>query len=323
MTDRLRPAVERNDPDELLRLIDGLTAAQEWEELHRLGVLCRDAVERGKQLWGVAEHVDYRLALEAPGPWAGPAVQAGAGRYTLGPLHEVAASTHDWGELAPHLAPGLPLTMTAHERVVRGDDLAEEPQVNAAVLEIPLRLEPWEPVYQLATFQSDRLDFPSPPLPEMGWFESDDARRMVDDDVAEALLGLVRPWSDESNGRAETVAVEGGAVEAIASLGARRGRIARVDPAEGLRWMAWAAADGGAHGRRRGTAVGRFEAWWTAAALAGIEWAPDPGQLGEAVGALEWYLWGDPAPDTGWSLRIAVADPGRRRAWALSALDAE
>jgi hypothetical protein len=323
VTDRLRSAVERNDPDELLRLIDGLTAARDWKEVHRLGVLCRDAVERGKQLWGVAEHVDYRLALEAPAKWAGPAVQAGAGRYTLGPLHEVAASTHEWEELAPHLARGLPLTMTAHERVIRGDNLMELPLVDPAVLEIPLRLEPWEPVYQLATFHSDRLDFPSPPLPEMERFESRDALRMPDVEVVEALLGLVRPWTDESNGRAETVAVEGGAKEAIASLGARRGRIARIDPAEAIRWMAWGAADGGAHGRRRGTAVGRFEAWWTAAALAGTGWPPNPDQLGEAIGALEWYLWGDPAPDTGWSLRMAVADPARGRGWALSALDAE
>ena len=323
MTDRLRSTVERNDPDELLRLIDGLTSAEDWDEVYRLGVLCRDAVERGKQLWGVAEHVDYRLALEAPGRWAGRAVQAGAGRYTLGPLHEVAASTHDWDELAPHLAPGLPLTMTAHERVVRGDDLAEEPMVDQAVLEIPMRLESWEPDYQVATFRSDRLDFPSPPLPEMERFESGDAPRVADVAVAEAMLGLVRPWSDESNGRAETVAVEGGATDAIGALGARRGRIARLDPSEGLRWMAWAAADGGAHGRRRGTAVGRFEAWWTAAALANAEWPPDPDRMGEAIEQLEWYLWGDPAPDTGWSLRIAVADAARRRAWALSALDAE
>ena len=219
MTDRLRSTVERNDPDELLRLIDGLTSAEDWDEVYRLGVLCRDAVERGKQLWGVAEHVDYRLALEAPGRWAGRAVQAGAGRYTLGPLHEVAASTHDWDELAPHLAPGLPLTMTAHERVVRGDDLAEEPMVDQAVLEIPMRLESWEPDYQVATFRSDRLDFPSPPLPEMERFESGDAPRVADVAVAEAMLGLVRPWSDESNGRAETVAVEGGATDAIGALG--------------------------------------------------------------------------------------------------------
>ena len=323
MTDTLRSAVERNDPDELLRLIDGLTSAEEWGEVHRLGVLCRDAVERGKQLWGVAEHVDYRLALEAPPNWAGAAVQEGAGRYTLGPLHEVAASTHVWNELVPHLAAGLPLTMTAHERVVRGDDLAEEPRVDPAVLEIPLRLEPWEPRYQVATFHSDRLDFPSPMLPDMERFESGDAPRVADVEVSEAMLGLVRPWSDESNGRAEMVTVEGEAKEAIASLGARRGRIARVDPTDGMRWMAWAAADGGAHGRRRGTAVGRFEAWWTATMLTGEEWPPDPALLGEAIGSLEWYVWGDPAPDTGWSLRIAVADPGRHRAWALSALDAE
>ena len=34
--------------------------------------------------------------------------------------------------------------------------------------------------------------------------------------------------------------------------------------------MAWTAASGGAHGRRRGMAAGRFSAWWTAAALTGL-----------------------------------------------------
>ena len=61
--------------------------------------------------------------------------------------------------------------------------------VDPAVLEIPMRLESWEPDYQVATFRSDRLDFPSPPLPEMERFESGDAPRVADVAVAEAMLG--------------------------------------------------------------------------------------------------------------------------------------
>ena len=47
----------------------------------------------------------------------------GAGRFALGPLSEVAASTHTWAELAPHAPPGPLAAVTAHERVVRGEDL--------------------------------------------------------------------------------------------------------------------------------------------------------------------------------------------------------
>ena len=87
--------------------------------------------------------------------------------------------------------------------------------------------------------------------------------------------------------------------------------------------------DGVGGGRRRSPRAEEGDRGWQVRGLVdgglspGSNGPPDPGQLGEAVGALEWYLWGDPAPDTGWSLRIAVADPARRRGWALSALDAE
>ena len=50
-----------------------------------------------------------------------------------------------------------------------------------------------------------------------------------------------------------------------ASLAAR---LAVLTPAEALAWLAWAGASGGAHGRRRGNAIGRFGAWWVLAALA-------------------------------------------------------
>ena len=194
MTDRLRSTVERTDPDELLRLIDGLTSAEDWDEVYRLGVLCRDAVERGKQLWGVAEHVDYRLALEAPGRWAGWAA-GGSREIHAGPASRGGGIHPRLGRAGTTPRSRTSPTMTAHERVVRGDDLAEEPMVDQAVLEIPMRLESWEPDYQVATFRSDRLDFPSPPLPEMERFESGDAPRVADVAVAEAMLGLGSvPW---------------------------------------------------------------------------------------------------------------------------------
>ena len=86
--------------------------------------------------------------------------------------------------------------------------------------------------------------------------------------------------------------------------------------------MAWTAASGGAHARRRGMAAGRFDAWWTAATVAGLgdDWTPD--ELGRAVGELHWFVWDAGEPDTGWWFRLAVDDPGHGLAWAVTAADA-
>ena len=94
-----------------------------------------------------------------------------------------------------------------------------------------------------------------------------------------------------------------------------------VDEALGL--LAWAGASGGAHGRRRGMARGRFEAWWCAAALTGLDeaWPPDGEDLGGAVAELSWWRWDDGTPPTGWHLLIAVEDPADGLAWALDARD--
>ena len=63
----------------------------------------RASHERGRQHWPAAEYAEYRLALEAPGEFAALVIDEGAGRFALGPLTEVAASTHTWDEMAPHL----------------------------------------------------------------------------------------------------------------------------------------------------------------------------------------------------------------------------
>ena len=90
--------VEVGDLDELTRHIDRLCSAGDWDGLVDLRDRCRRALERGKQLWPAASHAEYRLALEAPGQWAGAVLVPGAGAFALGPLPEVAASTHTWAE---------------------------------------------------------------------------------------------------------------------------------------------------------------------------------------------------------------------------------
>ena len=84
--------------------------------------------------------------------------------------------------------------------------------------------------------------------------------------------------------------------------------------------LAWSAASGGAHGRRRGMATGRFEAWWALAVLTGVDddWPTDPGPAAEA---LTWLLWEPDEPTIGWSCRLAVEDPVDGLAWALDATD--
>lgn len=316
-------AIEGSDTDELIRVVDGLCEIREWDTLIELRRRCDEAVTRGKQLWGVSEFIRYRLALDAPGRWAGPVVSEGESRFTLGPLTEVAASTKTWGELDPHLAPGPHRAMVAHERVVRGETLLDA-DVDPHVLELPLDLEPWEPAYEIPRYRSDRLEVGTPPAPSVGEAAGLSAGPAVDDpDGPRSLLALVDHWVDDSNGRAEAVCVEGDAGAAVGALGVSRAGLARIDPATALAWMAWAAADGGAHGRRRGTALGRFSAWWTAHELAGLDWPVGPADLGAAVHDLAWFRWDEGAPETGWVLKLAVESAGEGLSWAVSAVDRE
>jgi hypothetical protein len=89
--------------------------------------------------------------------------------------------------------------------------------------------------------------------------------------------------------------------------------------------MAWAGASGGAHGRRRGAATGRFAAWWAAAALVDLshDWPLSADELDVAVNEMRWFLWDEGAEPIGWSLRLAVEDPDADLAWALVASDAD
>lgn len=322
----LAEAVEEGDPAKLLRLIDGLCNARDWDGLVDLKGRCRHAVDRGKQLWAIADHIEYRLALEAPGRWSGPMVFEGAGRFTLGPLPEVAASRHTWGELSPHLPHGPARTVTAYERVIRGEDL-QATDIDPLALELPLTLAEWEPTYPVAEYHADKADFPSPEVPRMQevTLPENPPETAGDTDSVDALLGLGRVWTDESNGRAEAVSVHGDATSAIRALGPSHARLKPISPQLGMALMAWAGSSGGAYGRRPGAAAGRYSAWWTAAALTDLleDWPVRPTDLGEAITELTWYLWSDLVPPTGWSLHLAVEDPAHGLAWAVAAVDAK
>ena len=312
--------VASGDLDALVRLVDGLCVNREWSGVVELRDRCRHAIERGLQLWPAAEYAEYRLALDASPEFAGPVVTETAGRFALGPLWEVAASTHGWGELEPHLPAGPARAMAGHERVLRGDHVPAA-EVDGVIFELPLQIEPWEPTYPLAVYRPSEAQFPTPTRPRFEESEVAAAPTVTDDDAEEALRDLVRPWAEQSNGRAATVAVAGDALGAVGALGHESVMAVRIDGADALAWMAWAAADGGAYGRRRGGPAGRFAAWWAAATMADLDWPPDPDDLGAAIDELSWWLWEPPDAAPGWHLHLAVDDPEHGLGWALSAED--
>jgi hypothetical protein len=329
----LQPLVDAADVPALLRAVDGCCASRSWDALVDLAARCREAIELGKQLWPVAMHIEYRLAYEAPGPYAAGVLRPGVARFALGPLTEVAASTHTWAELADGLGDRASASAVAQERVIRGEDLRTAMPVDQ--VELPLRRQPWEPLYALPTYRDREALFPAPDVVAA---LRGTARRLhgeaplADDLGVEALRAVVETWTAQSEGQVEAVAVDGDAASAVALLSP----VAAIEPITGqqaLAWLQWSGASGGAYGRRPGGAAGRFAAWWALAALAGVPWPEQvagdddfAAALGDALDELRWYRW---RPDTdaagndrdGWHLHLAVHDPVDELAWAVSASD--
>ncbi|HSQ37627.1 MAG TPA: hypothetical protein VLS92_07030 [Acidimicrobiia bacterium] len=321
---RLSALIADGDLDGLVRLVGELCSEADWQGVVLLRDRARAALERGLQLWPAAEYAEYRLALEAPGDFAGPVVVEGAGRFALGPLWEVAASSHPWVELGGHVPAGPARSLAAHERVLRGEDLTGDTSIDRGVLDIPLVLQGWEPRYPVAVFHADKADFPSPPRPALRPRTLPPAGREVEDDESsEALINLARPWAEQSNGRVKAALVEGDAAAAIAALGYGEVWAGELDGSAALAWMAWAGASGGAYARRRGAAAGRLAAWWAAAALAGLDWPVEPGVLGEALAAMRWLAWEPPEFTSGWGLHLAGEVPAEGLAFAIAGADAQ
>ncbi|MDQ3877245.1 MAG: DUF6183 family protein [Actinomycetota bacterium] len=317
----VRELIEAADLNGLLRAVDGLCERRDWDSLIDLADACEDALERGKQLWPIAAHIDYRLALESPGEIAASVLDPDGTRFALGPLTEVAASTHTWEELAAHIEAPQSAAYVAQERVLRSEVLTGDDRAHAEVLELPLELLEWEPAYRLPVYAKDHVEVQEP------WdavvLEAVDSRpgeRIDDPEVLHALLELVRPWTTESNGAARAVVVEGTADQAAAAI-SDAVRIAQISGEDALQRMAWAAASGGAHGRRRGGALGRSLAWHVVATLYGLEWPPPYDEMQAATRHLRFYLWDEGEPEEGWVLRLAVSDPEDGWSAAIAATD--
>jgi hypothetical protein len=317
--------IDLGDLDELIRRVDDLCDSGDWPGLLDLRDRSRAAFERGRQLWPAASHAEYRLALQAPGRFAAAVLAPGAGRFALGPLSEVAASTHTWDELGRHLGSSPDAALVAQERVLRGEDLRDQAgRLPPSAADLPLVLQPWERGYPQATYKPYTAEFGDVPAPPFGEVAATRASGQVDDpEAVRALVDLVTPWTTQSAGRVSAVAVEGDAVAALGALGLAEARVAEVDAGHAFALMAWTAASGGAHGRRRGMAQGRFAAWWAAAALADAldAWPLSGGDMAAELEGLRWYRWERLEPFTGWALRLAAEHPVDGRAWAVEATD--
>jgi hypothetical protein len=326
--DALDTLIHRADLDGLVRLVDDVCASRDWPRLRRLRDRARHAVGTGRQLWPAATLAEYRLALLAPADWAAGVLDEGSGRFTIGPLTEVVAQEHTWAELAPLLEPGPRAAIVAHERALRGevidgDSVAALPDV----LDLPYHVGAFEPDYPLAVYRDVGAEFPAPVVPTaFGDLElpRSDPRVLDDPTVELAVRQLVEPWTASSNGHAEVVAVEGDVAAAVGALGVTSARAAVLEQAAAIAWMAWAGASGGAHGRRRGAAAGRFGALWLVAALGDAldDWPLELDELGAMAGDLRWHWWDAHEPMTGWQLQLAVESPADGLAWAITARDA-
>jgi hypothetical protein len=181
----------------------------------------------------------------------------------------------------------------------------------------------WEPTYCAATYYADHVEIAEPWTPRASVVPAAPQRgeQLDEPDLTNALLDLVQPWTAESNGAARAVVVEGGAVAAVSELTYDPVMIGRLEPAEALQRLAWAAASGGAHGRRRGAAFGRYMAWYVVALMSDLQWPPDAEELGQALNALQWWWWEENISEEGWVLRLAVDEPSQGWAAAIAATD--
>ena len=315
----------RADLDDLLRLVDAVWTRATGTGCWRCGLPAGPHPTPGRQLWPAAALAEYRLALDAPGEWAARVLVEGAGQFAPGPLPEVAASTHAWDELAPHLGPGPLARLRGPRAGGAGRGPSRGQDVDGHVLELPLLLASFEVAYVLPAFEPHRADAAPPERPALGSAVLPSPARPTDDsDSSHALRELVAVWTAESNGRVDIAAVEGDHLGAIAALGVSSVRLSEVAAPEAMAWLAWAGASGGAHGRRRGGAAGRFSAWWAAAAMGGLleDWPVSADELGEVLDELRWFVWDANEPVLGWQLRLAVWAPAEGLAWAIAATDA-
>jgi hypothetical protein len=241
----------------------------------------------------------------------------------MGPLTEVIAQNHQWSELSEFLEPSPTSTYIAYECGIRGQQVDGE---LFPALESPCTLLSIETNYALAEYHDNEAKFPTPAIPEMGnaiAVPVSSANVVHDSEVSTAFHQLVDAWTTQSNGELRISCVEGSVLDALASLDVHEARLSLLSSSDALAWLTWAGASGGAHGRRRGNALGRDAAWWTIAALTvnTFHWPLSNDDLETAVNSLQWFWWDTNEPATGWQLQLCIHHADRNRSWAISVHD--
>lgn len=322
VNDELDQLIRRADLDELVRHVDSTCSARDWDHLLRIRNDARQAVNTGRQLWPIATLANFRLALWAPAELAVCALDDTARTFMPGPVSEIIAQYHPWDELDDHLASGHDRSLIAYERALRDDDI--EPG-ELGVLDIPFERQAWEPHYVVPTYSDDGLDAPAPTLPDpLDDIDAIPTTPIDDPDTVTAFRRVVESWTAQSNGDATIAVVEGELRHALGALGIEQTMVSPLTPAQALAWLTWAGASGGAHGKRRGTATGRSDAWWFLAVFAGIadEWPTNSDEFGEIVNDLSFYSFTDEAaPIGGWNLSLAIVDAEEGLSVAMRAID--
>lgn len=329
--DDLERIVDRADLDELVRRIDALCTSRDWQQLYRLRSLTRSAITTGRQVWPATTLAEYRLALLAPAEWACRILNEDTSRFGIGPLTEVLAQNHAWSDVADLLDPGPRRELVAHERALRGDDVVV---ADHSVLDLPPARQSWEPEYLFPTYGDSDVSHPNPlDGAILDWRQvslgSPDPTSLLDDeDTDDAVRRLVEPWTTTSGGRARAVVVEGEPDEALAHLGLGSVEVADLDAEQAVHWLVWCGASGGAHGRRRGMASGRFGAWWLLAAMGGFveDWDDLHHRrelshaIADTVSEFRWTRWRS-VDRHGYELRLCAHHPDEGISFALSAHD--
>lgn len=315
--------INRSDLDGLVRLIDDYCETRSWSDLLDLRDACKAAVAIGRQVWPASTLAEYRLALFAPAEIAVQVVGEDAGRFTIGPLTEVIAQNHEWSELGKFLDPSPTASFIAYECAIRGQRIESE---LFPALESPCNLLALETNYALAEYHDNEAKFPTPPIPHMNAaiaVPPSSAKVIQDTEVETALHQLVNAWTTQSNGELHFSCVEGSVLDALASFNIGESRLSLLTSSEALAWLAWAGASGGAHGRRRGNALGRDAAWWTVAALTEktFHWPLSNEELDIAANSLQWFWWDANEATTGWNVQLCVHHPAQDRSWAFSLCD--
>ena len=315
----LAELVELGDPAALLRAVDGLCASRDWAGLVDLRQRLEEAVERGRPLWPVTTYVEYRMALDGPASEAASVLRPGAARFALGPLTEVAATTHTFAELArtwpcPRWPGPSPRSGSCAARTCAGP---RRPRRGAGAA---AGAGPVGAGLRAGQLPARRARGPDPAPRRWRWWP--------------AGPSPARSWTGpRSPGPSPTWSRSGPRSRGRGALVVSAARPRRWPPSAtaSTGWAGWRGLGDGpdglgggqrrAHGVRRGAALGRLRRLVGRASLAGLDWPPDPDALGAAVERLAWWVWDDGMPGTGWILRLVAADPGAGWAAALDATD--